>query len=144
MSNLAVAHEPSKIKAGWHANEAATTVAEASLAVGSFGTSASSIDWIDGLVANYPLPTPIHVALAACHSRSTMDHVALTVLRTREARQSCSGRWPIGLDPGVHRRPCSSGYRALDRVLTNTGSNSAANNVQVHRLHYLRLNRPSR
>jgi plasmid stabilization system protein ParE len=43
-------------------------------------------------------------------------------------------RCPVGQHPGVRELPCAGGYRALYRVMPDTGRDETAGNVQVLRV----------
>jgi hypothetical protein len=43
-------------------------------------------------------------------------------------------RFPVGIHHGVRERPCSGGYRVLNRVTPDTGSDATAGDVRVLRL----------
>ena len=42
--------------------------------------------------------------------------------------------YPVGQHPGVRELPCDGGYRALYRVIPDTGRNETAGNVRVLRV----------
>jgi plasmid stabilization system protein ParE len=42
--------------------------------------------------------------------------------------------WPVGEFPGVRELPCSGGYRALYRAISDTGSSATADDVRVLRV----------
>jgi len=59
----------------------------------------------------------------------------LAAIRTdiRRLRQSpCL--WPVGQHPGVREVSCAGGYRALYRVIPDTGRNATAGDVRVLRV----------
>jgi plasmid stabilization system protein ParE len=43
-------------------------------------------------------------------------------------------RYPVGHHPGVRELPCEGGYRALYRVIPDTGRDETAGDVQVLRV----------